>query len=210
MNIQLNDLLRSLANGLRIPVSIILLLMVLFTVILFGSLIMELFTERRHLKAVIPKLADQIKSSEDLENAISQSGLLKRQKRVLIELTQHKELTARMREALAERLLYEEQAHYMKITKVSDLIAKLAPMFGLLGTLIPLGPGIIALGRGDTLTLSSSLLTAFDTTIAGLISAAVSYVISVVRKYWYENYLTALETLMECVLEVERKERVDD
>lgn len=39
-------------------------------------------------------------------------------------------------------------------------------MLGLLGTLIPLGPGIIALGQGDTQTLSTSLLTAFDTTIA--------------------------------------------
>ena len=34
------------------------------------------------------------------------------------------------------------------------MIAKLGPMFGLLGPLIPLGPGIVALGQGDTVTLS--------------------------------------------------------
>ena len=87
--------------------------------------------------------------------------------------------------------------------KLSDLLAKLGPIFGLLGTLIPLGPGIIALGQGDTYTLSQSLLTAFDTTVAGLISAAVAMVISSVRKGWYANYMSILETLADCVLEVE-------
>ena len=71
-------------------------------------------------------------------------------------------------------------------------------MFGLMGTLIPLGPGLIALGQGDTKTLSSSLLIAFDTTVAGLISAAVSYIISSVRNRWYEEYMVNLETVMEC------------
>ena len=80
--------------------------------------------------------------------------------------------------------MHEERSHYEKILKVSDIIARIAPMFGLLGTLIPLGPGIIALGQGDTYTLSTSLLTAFDTTVAGLISAAAAFIISAVRRSW--------------------------
>lgn len=55
-------------------------------------------------------------------------------------------------------------------------------MLGLLGTLIPLGPGIIALGQGDTQTLSTSLLTAFDTTIAGLCAAAVCLVVTTLQQ----------------------------
>jgi biopolymer transport protein ExbB/TolQ len=74
-------------------------------------------------------------------------------------------------------------------------------MFGLMGTLIPLGPGLIALAQGDTKTLSDSLLIAFDTTVAGLISAAISFVISGIRKGWYEQYMTGLETIMETILE---------
>jgi biopolymer transport protein ExbB/TolQ len=74
-------------------------------------------------------------------------------------------------------------------------------MFGLLGTLIPLGPGLIALGQGDTYTLSQSMLTAFDTTIAGLAAAAVSFVISTIRKRWYEDYMTSTEALAQCILE---------
>ena len=74
-------------------------------------------------------------------------------------------------------------------------------MFGLLGTLIPLGPGIVALGQGDTQTLSDSLSIAFDTTIAGLISAAVCSVIAGIRRRWYDDYMSSSEAMAEMILE---------
>ena len=80
-------------------------------------------------------------------------------------------------------------------------MAKLGPMFGLLGTLIPLGPGIMALGRGDTATLSASMSVAFDTTIAGLITAAVCAVISGIRRRWYNAEIADVEAVMEGVLQ---------
>ena len=97
-----------------------------------------------------------------------------------------------MRETLAVRLLEQEQDRYDRIVKLSELLARLAPMFGLLGTLIPLGPGIIALGQGDTQTLSTSLLTAFDTTIAGLCAAAVCLVVTTLRKRWYGSIFVSM------------------
>ena len=75
-----------------------------------------------------------------------------------------------------------------------------------MGTLIPLGPGIIALGQGDTFTLSNSLLIAFDTTVAGLVCALIALVISTIRKIWYRNDMSILETLMECILEEEQND----
>ena len=86
------------------------------------------------------------------------------------------------------------------VTALRPLLARLAPMFGLLGTLIPLGPGIIALGQGDTYTLSTSLLTAFDTTIAGLVAAAIS----TIRRGWYREYASILEAVSETLLELEK------
>jgi len=152
----------------------------------------------------LPKLVDALKSGNmPIEKTIENSGLLRRQKKALLELTNHKDLNSAMREALAERLVYEEREHYDRVVKITDVISRIGPMFGLLGTLIPLGPGIIALGRGDTFTLSTSFLTAFDTTIAGLIAAAVAFVISAIRKKWYANYMSILELVMESVLEVE-------
>lgn len=200
----LNNVLRTVASGLRYPVIAVLILLMAATLVLLGSLLVEIFTERRHLKVSMPRLVDDLRDgTESTAETIAKSGLLRRQKAALTELTRHPELTADMRRALADRLLEEEQSRLERIVKITDLIAKLGPIFGLLGTLIPLGPGIIALGQGDTYTLSQSLLTAFDTTVAGLISAAVAMVISGVRKGWYADYMSILETLADCVLEVE-------
>ena len=179
---------------------------------MLGSIIGEFFTERKQLKVRIPLLIDDIqgKSAKETGTIIEASGLLKRQKKAIGELLSRTAIPEAEREALARQLIFEEQAHYDRISRITDLVAKIAPMFGLMGTLIPLGPGLIALGQGDTKTLSSSLLIAFDTTVAGLISAAVSYIISSVRNRWYEEYMVNLETVMECILEEQNREITDE
>lgn len=200
--------MRAIASSMEIPVIILLLILIAVSVFLIGWLISEFVTEHKYLKASMPKVVDEINSAKDnagLVEVIKNSELLVRQKEALEELTSHPDITPLMRESLAVRLIQQEQSFYDRRVKISDLIAKIGPMLGLLGTLIPLGPGIIALGQGDTITLSSSLLTAFDTTIMGLIAAAVALVISTVRTRWYDNYMSVLETLMECVLEAEKK-----
>ena len=203
------DVLRVITSSLQVPTIIILLLLVAAGVFMIGSIIVELLTDRRRLKAKIPQVVDDIQGmdSVQLDQYIQKCGLLKRQKRALHELITRENLPDNSREALARELLFEEQSHYEKLTKITDVISRIAPMFGLMGTLIPLGPGLIALGHGDTKTLSESLLIAFDTTVAGLVSGAVAFVISAIRKNWYEKYVVGLETIMECVLDVQDKER---
>ena len=204
----ITEILRLVCNSLKIPVVVILLVLAAVTVILAGSVVAELFIERRHLKVCMPKLVDSIFEKDcDIQECIKNSGLLKNQKEVLIEITNHKDIPDQAREALALRLLTQERGRYDLLVKLSDLVIKLGPALGLLGTLIPLGPGIIALGKGDVLLLSQSLLTAFDTTITGLSCAAVATVISTIRKRWYTEYMSILETLTEAVLEAEKNEQ---
>lgn len=205
---RLNAAMRAVASAMQTPVILILMLLLAFTVFLIGWVIVEFFTERRLLKVKLPALVDALnetKNREETKECVAKSGLLKRQRAALTELLSHPELTPLMRESLAVRIVTEEQSHYDVRLKTSDLVARIAPLLGLLGTLIPLGPGIIALGQGDTMTLSSSLMTAFDTTILGLISAAAAMVISTIRKNWYNNYMSVLETAAECILEVEKR-----
>ena len=197
--------LRAVTEALQIPTIIILLLLIAITIFLLGSILVEVFADRRHLKASIPKVIDDIQGmgAPQLQMYFKKCPLLNRQKMALGELITRDNLPDNSREALARQLLYNEQEHYDKRTKFSEVIAKIAPMFGLLGTLIPLGPGLIALGQGDTKTLSESLLIAFDTTVAGLISGAVAFVITAIRNRWYEKYMVGLETIMECILDVQ-------
>ncbi|MBR3787113.1 MAG: MotA/TolQ/ExbB proton channel family protein [Firmicutes bacterium] len=200
--------MRAVSSSLQIPTIVVLIILIAIVIIMLGSFIGEFFTERRTLKAKIPVLIDELqgKNADELQAIIKKSRLLKRQKKAIIELIVRGGYSDATREALARQLIADEENRYAKITKVTDLIAKIAPMFGLMGTLIPLGPGLLALGQGDTKTLSESLLIAFDTTVAGLISAAVAYIISSIRKGWYEQYMVGLETIMETILEEQSRE----
>ena len=203
------DTLRLVAGSLQIPTIIILLLLILLTIVMLGSFIVELLTERRVLKVSIPELVDSLhgRSIREVEQIIENSGLLKEQKKAYQEVVKRTALPDDLREALARQMAADEEYRYRRTVKITDLIARIAPMFGLMGTLIPLGPGLIALGQGDTKPLSDSLMIAFDTTIAGLVSGAVSYFISGVRKSWYEQYMSWSQTILETILNVQAAER---
>ena len=193
----IGDVLRAVANAMYVPVIVILIIFLLGAAAL-GD-IGQHFPDTDPV--CLPELLEELRRSGDVAGTIEKSGLLRRQKDALVELASHPDFSPELRESLAVRLLDAEQARYDRIVRASEIVARLAPMFGLLGTLIPLGPGIIALGQGDTFTLSSSMLTAFDTTIAGLLAAAVATVVSAVRRAWYRDYGSALEVLAQCVLD---------
>ena len=202
MSTVFHNVLRAVSGAMELPVVILLILLLAFAVFSVGWIIAEFFSEHRHMKEDLPALLEHLRDSEtDLEAAIAESKLNRRQKATLQELTQHADFTRPLLDDLADNLLEQEQAHYDHMIKFTDLASKLGPMLGLLGTLIPLGPGIIALGQGDTSTLSVSLMTAFDTTVAGLCIAAVCMIVSTIRRRWYAAYMANLETLTSCVCE---------
>ena len=202
MSTVFHNVLRAVSGAMELPVVILLILLLAFAVFSVGWIIAEFFSEHRHMKEGLPALLEHLRDNEtDLEAAIAESKLNHRQKATLQELTQHPDFTRPLLDDLADNLLEQEQAHYDHMIKFTDLASKLGPMLGLLGTLIPLGPGIIALGQGDTYTLSVSLMTAFDTTVAGLCIAAVCMIVSTIRRRWYAAYMADLETLTSCVCE---------
>lgn len=74
----------------------------------------------------------------------------------------------------------------------ADFITRIAPMLGLMGTLIPLGPGLSALGTGDISILTTAMTVAFDTTIIGLFAGVIGFVLGRMRRRWYDNAISSL------------------
>ena len=207
--IPLKNAMHIISSGLLMPTIAVLLLLLAFTAIELGGLLAETFAKRRRPKINVPALIDsfQGKSPREIREEIVNSGLFRRHKAALDQLIDNSNLSDVPLQAVARRLLAVEELRYARITGRTDLVARLGPMLGLMATLIPLGPGMIAMGQGDTKTLADSLLTAFDATVAGLAAAAVAFAISRLRKRWYEDYLSSLEALMESILEVFARER---
>lgn len=204
-SISANSIMRQIVTMLDVPVKVVLIVMLIISLIMVGGLIAEWF-QRRYLKVKATSVIDAIKKGDnDVTTIIKNSSLLAKQKRLLLELTIHSALSDDMKENFASSLLENYNQNLDWTVKQSDLIIKLGPTFGLLGTLIPLGPGIIALAQGDTATLSYSLLAAFDTTVIGLIAASICTVISLIRRRWYAKDKIMLTLIMEAVLEAETK-----
>jgi biopolymer transport protein ExbB/TolQ len=75
----------------------------------------------------------------------------------------------------------------------ADLLARIPPMLGLMATIIPLGPGLAALGQGDPAKLASAVTVAFDATVLGLVAGIAGLVIGKLRRRWYEEVLEDLD-----------------
>ena len=75
----------------------------------------------------------------------------------------------------------------------ADFITRIAPMLGLMGTLIPLGPGLAALGEGELSILTTAMTVAFDTTVIGLLAGLIGFVLGRMRRRWYDAAMEAYE-----------------
>lgn len=209
MQATLADILHIIGQAALTPCLIILILLIIAALWQIGDFAVEWWKVRRIHKLKVTELIKEIHENAEkdgisgMRQVIEQSGLLKGQKSAIGRVLDSPELYSNQATitAIAEKALASQEDKYTKQVEITELIAKLGPSFGLLGTLIPLGPGITALSSGDTATLANSIGVAFDTTIAGLIAASIAVVISIQRKHWYGNYMTELETVMETVLE---------
>jgi len=75
----------------------------------------------------------------------------------------------------------------------ADLLARIPPMLGLMATIIPLGPGLAALGQGDPSRLAAAVTIAFDATVLGLAAGIVGLIVGKLRRRWYEELLETME-----------------
>jgi len=85
--------------------------------------------------------------------------------------------------ARIEHLVGQIEASLARDVNRVRIYVRLGPCLGLVGTLLPLGPGVMALNEGDLGRLSSQLVVAFSTTVVGLLIGGVSYVIAVARAH---------------------------
>ena len=194
----LSGALNVISQSLTIPVMVLLLIIAIISVIALGGFISE-YTSMK--KVGVGKIRDLIfkintaSSIDDLMNIISSSDIPKSQKKVLTEIAKSEAL-----DSDSSKLVEHEEEKIDKSLRNTDIITRVGPTLGLMGTLIPLGPGLAALGAGDVNTLADALTIAFDTTVVGIGSGALCYFISKIRRGWYDQYLSDLDALSDAVL----------
>ncbi|NHM27596.1 MotA/TolQ/ExbB proton channel family protein [Desulfofundulus sp. TPOSR] len=201
----LAKILHAASQSLLIPDIVGLLFFLVFAFMELGSFVAEM----RRRKVIQPvNLLEVIHDvggvslwqMRNLQQVLDSSALNPRQKKLVSDLLAKPGLSPEVRRLVAQDILDREEFRFKQTLDKTDLLAKLSPVFGLMGTLIPLGPGLAALGQGDVRGLSEAVIIAFDTTVVGVAAGAVGALISRVRRRWYEQDLRYLELLLELVV----------
>ena len=80
-----------------------------------------------------------------------------------------------------------------KLLEPERLASRIAPMLGLVGTMIPMGPALKSLSDGNLAQVSGSLTVAFSAVILALIAASITYWVANVRRRWLAEELVTLQ-----------------
>lgn len=77
------------------------------------------------------------------------------------------------------------------------ITSRSAPMLGLVATMIPMGPALLALTRSDAQGVGDNLVVAFSAVILALISASITFFILTIRRRWLLQELRDIELSRE-------------
>lgn len=73
------------------------------------------------------------------------------------------------------------------------LTSRVTPLLGLVATLIPMGPALLALADNNTATVGQSMVVAFSGVTLALIAASLSFWILNIRRRWLFEELRVIE-----------------
>jgi biopolymer transport protein ExbB/TolQ len=90
----------------------------------------------------------------------------------------------------------ELELRVLKLIELPRIVSRVAPMLGLVATMIPMGPALIAVSSGNAQGMAQNLVVAFSAVIIALLSAAMTFVVHSVRKRWLLEELNALLNVM--------------
>ena len=213
------DFLTLITSVLRIPVLILLYGLTLWIIVEVGMLTFEWLTRTGRLSKKHPKdLEEGLQEAANLVimDSGNPGGMHKGE-----NTKEHKEAIAVLKSCTAHKFVHiflnglstlksdklfsvrlqkllqtcdEEMTKRLEKTRTA---VRIGPILGLMGTLIPMGPALLALTQGDIDTLATSLIFAFGTTVLGLLVGGVAFVITTVRQHWYDKDMNDIRYICE-------------
>lgn len=84
------------------------------------------------------------------------------------------------------------ELHLLKLIEPLRVTSRVAPMLGLVATMIPMGPALVAVSAGDTQGIASNLVVAFSAVIVALLAAAIAFTVLSIKRRWLLEELNGL------------------
>ena len=177
-----------LSTGLLVPVIVLLLILFARSLLLAGRTYGAWLSRLRFRSALRP-LLDRL-DRDNVEAVLRDADLPPepRWKPAIGRLLDHGRSAAQREKALADF-----EAGCEEDLAAARTMARLGPMLGLMGTLIPMGPALVGLAAGDIAAMAENLQVAFSTTVVGLFVGAIGFAVSQAKQRWHGEALNDLE-----------------
>ena len=188
--LDLGDALSHIATALRVPVLIAAVVLLLICALELGRFAVEWWRRWRHRRfdlgeVVAQAIADPSHAAHYAHYA--RSPITARAVAAIAAAP------AAARTTATEHALVDYELAVQRSLDRTRLLVRAGPAIGLMGTLIPLIPGLGALAGGDVSTLANDLRDAFGATVVGLLVGTVAFALTVVRTRMYTEDLAGLE-----------------
>ena len=176
-----------LSTGLLVPVIVLLLILFARALLLAGRTYGAWLSRLRFRSALRP-LLDRL-DRDNVEALLRDADLPPeaRWKPAIGRLLDHGRSAAQRDKALADF-----EAGCEEDLAGARTMARLGPMLGLMGTLIPMGPALVGLAAGDIAAMAENLQVAFST-VVGLFVGGIGFAVQQAKQRWHGEALNDLE-----------------
>ena len=192
----ISDILYWISTGLLVPVIVLLIVLFGRALLLIGTFFGQYLSVRK-TEALLKQEFDSL----NRDNMTMLSERLPNGQKSLVVSYIRRMLEHKDSEAHLQKLLSDFEIASAADLATSKTLAKMGPMLGLMGTLIPMGPALVGLSTGDIASMAYNMQVAFATTVVGLFSAAIGFITGQVKARWYQHDSVNLQFLADLLTE---------
>ena len=182
--------LSGLATALRVPVHVVALVLLALLALELGRLLTESWRRVRPGSHRLQALTARALAEPAVAARLARGTPGPLAERTVVDLA------AAARSGRADAFEHALADYELRIQRRLDrtrILVRAGPALGLMGTLIPLAPGLSALGDGDYQVLAADLKVAFAATVIGILVGTGAFALTLVRTRLYTEDLAAFE-----------------
>ena len=187
---RVSQALSGFSNALKEPVHVVALLLLAILAFELGRIGMEAWRRVRPSAPPLEQLASQAMSHHERADELARKAPGPLAERAVLGLADAANDGGR--EAIENALASYELQIQRRLDRTRVLV-RAGPAVGLMGTLIPLAPGLAALGKGNYTQLASDLQVAFAATVIGILVGTGAFTLTLLRTRIYTEDLASLE-----------------
>jgi biopolymer transport protein ExbB/TolQ len=185
----------ALGQVLRFPVMVLLWVCVASALFMAGHCLVDLVARQRDRRGF--DLKAWLKNGRVLDTDAARLKALPAPLRMLIGDVENAWRTGSLQDGGLEHLVLEHEERIRHGLFPSRMLVKVGPSLGLLGTLIPMGTSLASLATGNLEAMAGQMVVAFTTTIIGLATGTLAYVVAAARQTWVTELVREQRFLAE-------------